>query len=244
MPKRTTRLKLHIAASRIHRWLALFVGAQLILWFASGLVMSLLPIDRVRGEHLIVSEKPRLPPNLDYAPINAFLGDDGASIGQLRFRSVLGRAVVDVELADGRRYLHDARTAERLPPIKAEEAQRIAVAAYRGRPTAPSVEPVTATSVEYKGPLPAWRIKVLDSENTRIYVSTFGEIAGVRTGTWRFYDFFWGLHIMDWSGHENFNTPWLAAFAFGGLLIAFAGAVLLFMRWPRRRRENQRLSMQ
>ncbi|AMK20220.1 MULTISPECIES: hypothetical protein [Sphingomonadaceae] len=38
---------------------------------------------------------------------------------------------------------------------------------------------------------------------------------------------------MDWSEHENLNTPWLATFAFGGLLIAFADVVLLFLRWPR-----------
>ncbi len=46
------------------------------------------------------------------------------------------------------------------------------------------------------------------------------------------------LHIMDWTEHERFNTPWLNAFAAGGLVFAVAGAILLFMRWPRRRAQK------
>ena len=65
-----------------------------------------------------------------------------------------------------------------------------------------------------------------------------GRLTSVRTGTWRLYDFFWGLHIMDWTEHERFNTPWLMAFAAGGLVFGVAGAILLFMRWPRRRRRK------
>jgi len=65
-----------------------------------------------------------------------------------------------------------------------------------------------------------------------------GRIAAVRTGTWRFYDFVWGLHIMDWKNHENFNSPWLLGFAIGGLMLWIGGATLLALRWPRRRRRK------
>ena len=47
------RHRLHLFASRLHKWLALFIGAQLLIWFASGALMSFLPIDKVRGEHLV-----------------------------------------------------------------------------------------------------------------------------------------------------------------------------------------------
>ena len=36
---------------RIHKWLALLVGIQIILWIAGGVVMSVLPLREVRGEH-------------------------------------------------------------------------------------------------------------------------------------------------------------------------------------------------
>jgi hypothetical protein len=71
-----------------------------------------------------------------------------------------------------------------------------------------------------------------------------GKITAVRTGTWRLYDFFWSLHIMDWKNHENFNTWWLLAFAIGGLVLGIAGTVLLFIRWPlRRKRKAKRIAL-
>jgi hypothetical protein len=43
---------------------------------------------------------------------------------------------------------------------------------------------------------------------------------------------------MDWKNHEDFNTPWLLGFALGGLGLWLGGAVLLCMRWPKRRRSS------
>lgn len=98
---------------------------------------------------------------------------------------------------------------------------------------------VTNRSTEYRGALPAWQVALDDSDATRVYVdAATGRIAAVRTSTWRLYDFFWGLHIMDWKNHENFNTPWLMAFAVGSLGLGVAGSVLLYMRWPRRSRRR------
>lgn len=48
--------RLHVGASKIHKWLSLVIGVQLLLWFASGALMSLLPIDKVRGEHIVNRE--------------------------------------------------------------------------------------------------------------------------------------------------------------------------------------------
>lgn len=53
---RTLRSRIHIGASRLHNWQALFIGAQLLIWFASGALMSFLPIDKVRGEYVVTRE--------------------------------------------------------------------------------------------------------------------------------------------------------------------------------------------
>jgi thiosulfate reductase cytochrome b subunit len=37
---------------RVHKYLGWVLLLQLICWFGSGLVMSVLPIEQVRGEHL------------------------------------------------------------------------------------------------------------------------------------------------------------------------------------------------
>lgn len=234
---RSTRMQLHIGASRLHRWLALVVGVQLLLWFTSGLVMSLLPIERVRGEHLVQREPAGVLPTRSYAPLERIAA--GSQIRSARYRLLLDRPIVEIETAPGTFRIHDALTGALLPAVGAPAAGEIASAAYTGRPKPLfEVTRVTANTVEYKGRLPAWQVAFADPDATRVYVDEAGRIAAVRTETWRFYDFFWALHIMDWSEHENFNTPWLKAFAIGGLVLAIAGTVLLYLRWPRKRRRR------
>jgi len=76
-----------------------------------------------------------------------------------------------------------------------------------------------------------------DPERTNVFIAAdTGEITAVRTANWRLYDFFWGLHIMDWTDHENFNSWWLLTFAIAGLVLGLMGTILLFMRWPLKRR--------
>jgi PepSY-associated TM region len=223
----------HIRASRIHKWLALIIGLQVLIWFSSGAIMSFLPIEKVRGEHLVNRAKAaELPAGLDLSKLQV----TGATAIQINM--VDGRAVARVEMDGMEPHLFDVATGQPRPQIDAAEAQRIARSAWLGKTDVKmSVSSVTTESPEYRSGLPAWRVSFADPDNTRIFVeASSGRIAAVRTGTWRLYDFVWGLHIMDWSNHENFNTPWLLAFAGGGVLFGLAGSVLLFMRWPRRRK--------
>ena len=238
----TPRMRLHLAASRIHKWLALFIGAQLLIWFASGALMSFLPIAKVRGEHLVDREAvTAIPAGSRFVDPATISTRAGAPLEAITWHMVGARQVAEVKTAKGF-ALFDAQTAERLPPVDAEQATAIAKAAWR-----PATKPasramrVTEESPEYRGALPAWRIGFTDSDATSVFVAVdTGRITAVRTGTWRLYDFFWSLHIMDWKNHEDFNTPWLLGFAIGGLLFGLAGTVLLFMRWPFRRRNAAR----
>jgi hypothetical protein len=134
----------------------------------------------------------------------------------------------------GRVLLFDAVNGRVLPAVDAKTAIRVARSAWIG-PQVPDEKAsiVTEEGPEYRGSLPAWRVAFADIDATSVFVATdTGRIGGVRTGTWRLYDFFWSLHIMDWKNHEDFNTPWLLAFATGGLALGLAGTILLFMRWP------------
>jgi hypothetical protein len=222
----------------MHKWLALFIGAQLLIWFASGTLMSFLPIEKVRGEHLVDREQSQsLPQGLTFADPAMLVGLAGTPVEAINWHMLGDRPVAELETAEGAQ-LFDAVTGEALPAIDAEQAKTLAMKAWRAatKPLA-TVTRVTGESAEYRGDLPAWRVAFADPDNTVVYVAAGnGRIAAVRTGTWRLYDFFWGLHIMDWKNHENFNTPWLLGFALGGLLLGIFGTILLFMRWPFRRR--------
>lgn len=239
-----TRTRIHIFASRAHKWLALILGIQLLLWFASGAVMSFFPIDEIHGDHLVDRGivKP-LPQAIDLAHPAALLAAFGRPVERMAMRMLLDRPVVEVT-GGGETRLFDARTAQPINGVGAPEAETVARRAWRGAAgIAASVEPVARPSTEYRGALPAWRVSFTDPEATRVFVDArLGTITAVRTGNWRLYDFFWGLHIMDWKDHENFNSPWLLGFAIGGLLFWAGGATLLYFRWPLRRRKGARLA--
>lgn len=240
MVLRTRRARLHQLASRTHKWLAIILGVQLLLWFASGTLMSFLPIDKVHGDHLVDRTiVAPIPADAALASPATLTRSAGAPVTALTYRMLLGRPVAELTTPKGVR-LADATTGAMLPPATATQAEAVARSAWRGegRPIS-RVDRIERPAPEFRGALPAWRVAFDDADDTRVFVAAdTGRIAAVRTGTWRLYDFFWGLHIMDWKNHEDFNTPWLLAFAIGGLLFWVGGAVLLWMRWPVRRRRR------
>ena len=236
-----SRRRFHLAASRVHKWLALIIGAQLLIWFASGVIMSFLPIEKVRGEHLVDRKSVvSIPAGTAMASPQRIVAQAGTPVEAMTWHMLDGRAVAELTTAKGSK-LFDAASGNALPAVDAKLATRIAEAAWKSANKPKSaVSLVTQESPEYRAALPAWRIAFADPDQTSVFVARdTGRITAVRTGTWRLYDFFWSLHIMDWKNHENFNTWWLLAFAIGGLVVGVAGTVLLFMRWPfRRRRRN------
>ncbi|MCZ8324412.1 MAG: hypothetical protein O9283_04015 [Sphingomonadaceae bacterium] len=228
------KTKIHVAASRIHKWLALLVGLQVMVWMISGLVMSAVPIGVVRGEHLIDRDgQDRIVRTQRVRPLEEIVGAAQGPVETVMFRMHDGRLMAEVAGSNWT-GLVDPYTAQRLPRVERDAAATIALRRWKG-PTNPSVavEAVDQLSPEFRGPLPAWRV-IIDG-STRVYVSAeTGQIRAVRTDTWRIYDFLWGLHIMDWKEHDNFNNIWLVSFASSGLLFALTGFVLLTMRFPMR----------
>jgi len=232
---RSRRHRLHLGASRLHKWLALIIGAQLLIWFASGALMSFWPIDEIHGNHLVDRKTVEaLPAGLALVDPATYLGRSGAD--RVTLRMLNGRAVAEVARGSDMK-LFDAATGEALPPVDAQVAAAVARRAWIGPEVgAPATSKVTATSPEYRGPLPAWRVAFADPDKTSVFVAAqTGQIAAVRTANWRLFDFFWGLHIMNWTERDDFNTWWLLAFAIGGLVLGLAGTVLLVIRWPIKR---------
>ena len=233
MPSR--RHRIHLGASRVHKWLALIIGAQLLIWFASGALMSFWPIDEIHGDHLVDRKTiVALPAGIVLAAPATYLDSSGAD--RVTLRMLNGRAVAEV-VSGGNISLYDATTGKILPRIDAQIAATVARKAWIGPEVgAPATSKVSSASPEYRGPLPAWRVAFADPDQTSVFVAAnTGQITAVRTANWRLFDFFWGLHIMNWTERDNFNTWWLLAFAVGGLVLGLAGTALLVIRWPIKR---------
>jgi len=229
--------------AKIHKWLALLMAVQILLWFVSGLVMAVIPIERVRSEHAI-AEVPPVPVALDQAAAGLQrLAAAGVAPGEkVELRALLGSSVALIVPLEGRPRLYDLATGRPLSPIPMTFAARIAEADHAGEARAVRIERIAANDSEYRGALPAWRVDFDDGAKRSLYVAAdTGAVMARRSTLWRVYDFLWGLHIMDWRNHEDFNHPLLIAASVLALALTVAGIVLLpdrlgYTAWRRRRR--------
>ena len=83
---------------------------------------------------------------------------------------------------------------------------------------------------EYRsGLLPAYVISFKSDDALKAYVSVKdGKFQTVRHRSWRWFDFLWMTHTMDYEGRDNFNTVVLRAFSLLGLITVLSGFVLYF----------------
>jgi hypothetical protein len=74
------------------------------------------------------------------------------------------------------------------------------------------------------------------SDGTHFYVDAgSGEVVARRTRWWRFYDWMWGLHIMDLEGREYSHNPWVVGFGLAALASTLLALALLPLTLRRRR---------
>jgi hypothetical protein len=231
--------------AKVHKWLALLMAAQILFWFASGLFFAVFPIDRVRSEHRIAVQ-PAAPLDLAAAAAGLVrLAGEGPE--KVEIKSLLGRPVALLAGREGRPRLYDLASGRRLSPISGALAARIAEADHDGSARAVKVQPIAANDTEYRGPLPAWRVEFAEEGRALYVAADSGSVTARRSTLWRVYDFLWGLHIMDWRHHEDFNSPLLIVATALALVMSIAGIVLLpsrlgFTAWRRRRRANRSAS--
>ena len=216
---------------QLHLWLGLAIGAQVGLWLVSGLFMSWFPIEKVRGEHLRAEEVlPALSWSADYLGPAEALKIAGAGASTITAKRIGDEAVWEVS-GLGRITLVDAETGEVISPLSEDRAVALADAAYSGEGKVASAERLVRAPQEYGGRVPVWRVDFAGGDDATFYVdASTGEVRAVRTGLWRAFDFMWGLHIMDWSSRENFNSWWLKMTASLAVLFFLAGLGLVIVR--------------
>jgi hypothetical protein len=228
-------MRLNRAATALHKWLALLMAAQILLWVASGLFFAVVPIERVRSEHMIAPET-LLPMRADMIA-EGLRRVGAAEADQVEIRPVLGRPAAVLMTEGARPRLYDLATGRALSPIDATLARRIAEAADMGDRRATGVTLVRDESPEYRAMLPAWRVDFDDGADS-IYVAVdTGKVMARRSTLWRIYDVLWSLHIMDYDAHEDFNTPLLIGAATLALFVVVSGVVMLPSRLRRTRRK-------
>lgn len=214
---------------RFHLWTGVLLGAQVMLWMLSGVVMSWYHLDLVRGERTMFSAPPPELAAQSYASPGGVVAQSEGAVS-VELRTFLGRPVYEVESVGGR-ALFDAQSGEKLSPIDEVSARRVAESDFVGKGELEAIALLDDPPQEYRGARPVWRADFSDRLHTRLYISQdTGEVISRRNDVWRLYDFFWMLHIMDYDERENFNNPLVKAASAGGFVFALSGLVMIFLR--------------
>ena len=241
--KETAQFLNHSAIRKAHRWLGIVAAIQLLIWTGSGLFFSIIPIEKIRGSHLI--EQPPifrlghvkvLSPNVlarQYQELSAI------GLDQIQLNQRLNTPVYIIRI-DDRWLVFNAVTAKQLSTLTEREARAIAAKstnlAVRSATWVTAIKPGS----EYRGgELPAWKLSLDSIARANLWIGAYsGQVTAVRTSQWRIYDFLWSLHIMDYVDRDNFNSWLLRAFALLGLSTILSGIILFILRLRLKKRSS------
>ena len=219
---------------QLHKWIGLVVGIQVLGWVLGGLIMTAIPIERVRSEqHIAAFQSDPLALDRAVTPQAAAVAA-GMHPVEATLKTTLRGPVWILKDPDGETRFLNAATGRPMAPMTSREARLLAGIAYQGRGR-PVVARFFETAPQEAGkPGPLWRVEFNDPERTAFYLSPeTGEVVSRRSNIWRFYDFFWRIHILDFRAGENFNHPLIVGAAAATLLMTLTGVVLLWIRLSR-----------
>ncbi|QHI36561.1 hypothetical protein IMCC3317_19240 [Kordia antarctica] len=233
MVGRKTALKIR----KTHRYLGLFIGIQFLMWTISGLYFSWTDIDDIHGDQF---------KNLQYQP-KAF--QNLLSPSQLNVQE--GIRAIEIRDIDNvphywinKKQLYNALNGKLKSEITEEEAIYVAKQYMKKELQIVNVERITEVGKqhEYREKLlPAYVISYANDEAIKAYVSVNdGKFQTVRHRSWRWFDFLWMTHTMDYEGRDNFNTIVLRIFSLLGLITVLSGFLLWYTSSPTIRKINKK----
>ncbi len=227
--------KLYMQCRKIHKWLGLIIGIQVLFWILGGLVMSALPLDKVHGDHLHKGKAMPQAKLSDYRfPINLVLANHQLDPKLVKFYQVEGHPVYEIH-AD-KQYLISGIDGQAFPLMEQTRVQNRAQALFTGEQAIAEMRLIENLPREAGNlKLPVWKVVFDDSIDTTFYMDAHtGQLLKVRSDLWRVFDFFWMLHIMDYEEREDFNNPLLITFAASALMFTLTGLILLFQVFRKR----------
>ncbi|MBO1254781.1 hypothetical protein J3L16_03650 [Alteromonas sp. 5E99-2] len=214
---------------QIHKIVGAVVAIQLLMWMISGLYMTAVPIQTIRGQHLVSEPPAHAITNINVIPMSELI-KQYSGIQSISLKSRLRTPIYSIETTDSTFHLN-AITGTKLPKITETEAKHLALSAYKGDGQLRLLKLVTTRqqAPDTSGrALPLWKAEFDDTFNTRLYISVvMGKVVAVRTDLWRIFDFLWMLHIMDYEERENFNNPVVIFMASLGLFTVLSGLILV-----------------
>ena len=217
---------------RLHKWLGLIIGIQLLIWTVTGLFFTLFAIERVRGDGMFVQPEAAI---VDLSRVNITVEQALDEVAEDRptsaaLRNLGNDPVYEIRAAIGV-FLVSAETGRIVSPIQEDTARQIMTDAWRGEGALQSLELIEEAPRETGQSGRVWAGRFEGRGSPTLYVNAVtGAVGPVRTDLWRTYDFLWALHIMDYTEREDYNHPLIIAAAILALSVILLGVTLLIQR--------------
>lgn len=214
---------------KTHRYLGLFLGIQFLFWTISGLYFSWTDIDEIHGDHFKnMDNQPKTFNNLiSPSELNVSNG-----INTIELRDINNSPYYWVNNSK----LFSALDGSLRTTITKEEALYVAKNYMKSDLQVAKIEQINEVGKhhEYREKLlPAYVISYESDDALKAYVSIKdGKFQTVRHRSWRWFDFLWMTHTMDYEGRDNFNTIVLRAFSLLGLITVLSGFLLWYTSSP------------
>ena len=192
----------------VHRYLSIFISIQLLLWTISGIYFAYNKIELVRGEQY------RLPLKIEY-----------------RIFERLDQMIMEKNDNGIKSYLSHPDGLN-IGPISSEEAIKIATEKTSLNPIEAELLTKANRGAEYRGrDLPIYRVTTDSQDGVNIYINPMtGSVSAIRSDSWRLWDLFWALHIMDYQDRDNINNLLLKILSILALVTSVSGILLFFVK--------------
>lgn len=227
-------------ARKLHKWIALIVGVQVLFWMISGAYMATISIDFIHGDSLVKNVNQPLQDELpELYPVSSVVERLPDAI-RVDLVSRLGKPHYVVTERSSTALI-DAVDGRLVSPIEEDDAMELAQYYYAGDGAVTNAVLLTdefdKPSEIQTRPLPLWQVMFDDSITTTFYVSpSTGALVTRRHTFWRLYDFLWMFHIMDYENRSDINNNLLRVAAVFGFAFSLSGGWLLFYALKRRRK--------
>jgi len=203
-----------------HKYLSLIISIQLLLWTVSGIYFAFNKIELIRGEQYLLNEEAS---NLDLTNIKGTFNAKSINIikrldkwilrlqgeTQVYYRALNGEGLMELNEEEVREIVRQRTSLTPLNAVKIESSSR--GSEFRGRS------------------LPLYKVNTESEDNINVYVEAMsGDIAAIRSDSWRTWDFMWGAHIIDYRDRDNIDNFLLKVFSILALISALSGIALFF----------------
>ena len=208
-----------------HKYLSLAISIQLLLWTVSGIYFAFNKIELIRGEQYLLNEDVS---NLDLTEIKGTFNTKSINIvkrldkwilrlegeTQVYYRALNGEELMELNELEAIEIVRQKTSLIPLKAVKLNSQSR--GSEFRGRK------------------LPLYKVSTESEDNINVYVGAMsGEIAAIRSDSWRTWDFMWGAHIIDYRDRDNIDNFLLKVLSILALISALSGIALFFKTFKR-----------